>query len=43
MLNDNSSEKQINTDALNSNAERLESEVYDLWKEFPDIVSLRAS
>lgn len=43
MLNDNSSEKQINTDALNTNAERLENEVYELWKEFPDIVTLRVS
>lgn len=43
MLNDNSSEKQINTDALNTNAERLENEVYELWREFPDIVALRVS
>lgn len=43
MLNDNTSEKQINIDALNTNAERLETEVYDLWREFPDIVTLRVS
>lgn len=41
MMSDNNSEKQLNIDALNSNAERLENEVYELWKEFPDVVAIR--
>lgn len=43
MLNDNAAEKQINSDALKSEAERLETKVYDLWKEFPDVVAIRFS
>jgi hypothetical protein len=41
MMSDNNSEKQLNVDALNTNAERLETEVMELWKEFPDVTTIR--
>ena len=43
MLNDNAAEKQINSDALKTEAERLETKVYELWKEYPDIAVFRVS
>lgn len=43
LITDQSSEKQINSDALNSLAERLEDKVFELWNEFPDVVALRFS
>lgn len=43
MLSDNAAEKQINFDALKSEAERLETKVYELWKEFPDVAVFRVS
>ena len=40
MMIDTTSEKQINVDALQSNAERLETQVVEFWDSIPDILVL---
>lgn len=40
MMVDSTSEKQINVDALQSNADRLESSVIELWDSIPDVIAL---
>lgn len=43
MMIDNGSEKQINVDGLESQADKIEQPVLDLWASIPDIVALRIS
>lgn len=42
MMIDSTSEKQINVDALQSNAERLENSVIEFWDSIPDTIVLTA-